>query len=207
MALTDTNLWQNNAVTQQPKWENRAKIISHFIRHTDSVLDLGAGDRKLKKYIPESCNYIPVDCTGALPGTYIVDFNKEFHLPKQDFNVIVSAGFVEYLSDLDAFLMKLSTECSGIYFLFTYSYSKNRTVKALKKKKCYNKLNAIRDSEEAIQLFSRYTEHLYEIVKLKNQSLFSGVLSAKPQANVIPKITINEVVKRQPIWKRLKIMG
>jgi hypothetical protein len=207
MALTDTNLWQNNAVTQQPKWENIAKIISHFIRHTDSVLDLGAGDRKLKKYIPESCNYIPVDCTGALPGTYIVDFNKEFHLPKQDFNVIVSAGFVEYLSDLDAFLMKLSTECSGIYFLFTYSYSKNRTVKAFKKKKCYNKLNAIRDSEEAIQLFSRYTEHLYEIVKLKNQSLFSGVLSAKPQANVIPQITINEVVKRQPIWKRLKIIG
>jgi hypothetical protein len=207
MTLTDTNLWQENAVTQQPKWENRAKIISHFIRHTDSVLDLGAGDRKLKKYIPASCNYIPLDCTGALPGTYVVDFNKEFHLPKQDFNVIVSAGFVEYLSDLDAFLSKLSTECSGIYFLFTYSYSKNRAAKALRKKKYYIKLNAIKNSEEALQLFGRYTEHLYEIVRLKNQSLFSGVLSEKPQANVIPKITINEVVKSPPIWERLKIIS
>ena len=91
MYQTDIDLWQKTAATTQPQWENRARIIAHFIRPTDTILDLGAGDRKLKKYIPKSCGYIPVDCTDELPGTFVVDFNREFRLPDTKFDVVISA--------------------------------------------------------------------------------------------------------------------
>src|SRR5262245_24890999 len=59
-------------------WEARSLVISQFIRPGESVLDLGAGEQKLRQYLPPSCVYVPVDCVDVHPGTYVVDFNREF---------------------------------------------------------------------------------------------------------------------------------
>ena len=134
ISVTDIDLWDETAATAQPKWENRAKIIAHFIRPNDIVLDLGAGDRKLSKYLHKTCVYIPVDCTDKLPGTFVVDYNVDFRLPTQNFTVIVSAGFMEYLVDLDGFLKRLSSERDGTYFIFTISYGKGKSDKLHNKK-------------------------------------------------------------------------
>jgi hypothetical protein len=197
MPTTDLKLWDEVAVTNQPKWENRARVISHFIRPNDIVLDLGAGDRKLKKYIPESCGYIPVDCTDQLPGTFVVDFNERFKLPSQSFTIIVAAGFLEYILDLDSFMSNICNQCNGTYFLFTYSYSNGKPTK-----KPYKKLNSFCNADNVIEYFTQYVNDIREIVKFKNQSLFGCCVATEPHHAVSPVRTINELIKTEPFWKK-----
>lgn len=200
MSVTDIELWKNTATTEQPKWESRAKIIAHFIRSDDIVVDLGAGDRKLKKFIPQSCVYIPVDCTDELPGTFVVDFNKEFRLPDRPFTVIVSAGFMEYMADLESFMRQISESCSGIYFLFTISYSKN----LLPGKNGYQKLNAFRDEEEVLRFFRGYTCDLQTVLRFGKQSLFTCSLSKSSHSTRgLPPIDAAVV---QPIWRKWRFL-
>lgn len=189
---TDLELWNETARTAQPKWENRAKLISHFLRPGDTVLDLGAGDRKLRKYIPASCGYIPVDCTDALPGTFVVDFNSEFRLPDEPFGVIVSAGFIEYLRDLEGFLQRLSQECDGKTFYFTYSY------RGRDKGKRYRKLNGFASANQCVDMVSRYASDVREIIRFGNQSLFSAQLSVAPRQTVRVS-PINDALRRPSV--------
>jgi hypothetical protein len=93
-----------------------------LIRATDSVLDIGAGNQKLARFIPSSCKYTPADCVADLPGTFVVDFNKEFRLPNSDFNVIVCAGFLEYVDDMPAFFRELASHAPGRQIIFTYLF-------------------------------------------------------------------------------------
>lgn len=202
MSKTDIALWDDTAVTEQPKWENRARIIAHFIRPTDVVLDLGAGDRKLKKYLPRSAGYIPLDCTAALPGTFVVDFNTEFRLPEQKFDVVVAAGFFEYVDELDGFMRKLAAACDGLQLYFTYSYDKGKP-----QKNAYRKLNGFRTPEEAFAFFAPYTTDLREVLRLANQSLFSARLSTKPEPAGVPSGLINESLRRPLPWQRWRFLN
>nr|WP_321524042.1 methyltransferase domain-containing protein [uncultured Cohaesibacter sp.] len=187
MPSTDLELWDEIAVTEQPTWENRASIFSHFIRPRDRVMDLGAGNQKLRKYIPSNCDYVPVDCTDKLDNTFVVDFNNEFKLPDGKFDVIVSLGFVEYMVDLDDFMEKLSTHSEGTYFLFTYSYFKDKVGKGK-----FNKLNKLRSFDEVQDKFSKYCEDLRPILHLKNSALFSGSLTSKRSNKPTPTQSLND---------------
>lgn len=120
---TETETWSVVAVTEQIDWEARAKFISKFIRSTDRVVDFGAGNRKLSRFIASTCEYIPVDCVDDLPGTYVVDYNIETRFPDQEFDVAVCAGFLEYLDDLPGFFRALSERAPGKTIIFTYLFS------------------------------------------------------------------------------------
>ncbi|WP_425359356.1 hypothetical protein [Cohaesibacter haloalkalitolerans] len=144
------------------------------MRPKDRIMDLGAGNQKLRKYIPDNCDYVPVDCTDKLANTFVVDFNDEFRLPEGKFDVIVSLGFVEYLVDLDDFMDKLSTHSDGTFFLFTYAYFKDNPGKGK-----FKKLNKLRTFDEVQEKFSNYLEDLRPILHLKKAALFSGTLTSK----------------------------
>lgn len=118
--------WSSVANGMQPSWEPRSRIIAKLIRATDAVLDVGAGNQKLARFIPPSCKYIPVDCVADLPGTFVVDFNKEFRLPNSDFNVIVCAGFLEYINDVPAFFRDLARYAPGRQIIFTYIFGSGK---------------------------------------------------------------------------------
>jgi hypothetical protein len=117
---TNIDEWRGVAVGAQPDWEFRAGIIAKLIRATDTVLDIGAGDHKLKKFISPACTYVPVDCVDDVPGTFVVDFNKEFRLPDVPFNVVVCAGSLEYINDLAGFFRALATHAPARHVIFTY---------------------------------------------------------------------------------------
>jgi hypothetical protein len=196
---TDFHVWRENALGSQPGWESRAQVISHFIRPTDVVLDLGAGDQKLRKYLPAACRYLPVDCVDERSGTFVVDFNEEFRLPEGDFNVIVSAGFLEYIADLPQFMSRLAAACPGRLFIFTYHYAGRPNQKS----HYYRKLNALRDARECLLFFGNFIDDLHEVLSFKTQGLFIGAISsdAKLRLGVVP--TINMALglgKPRPRW-------
>jgi O-methyltransferase len=196
--VTDLHAWRKTAMGSQPGWEARAQVISHFVRPTDVVLDLGAGDQKLRKYLPARSRYIAVDCVDERPGTFVVDFNAEFRLPDCDFNVIVSAGFLEYISDLPQFMDRLAAACPGRMFIFTYHYTPAHP----KKHHSLHKLNALRDAQECGSFFGRYVDDLHEVVSFKDQSLFIGVLSGGPKARLNSVPTINVALESRKPWPR-----
>lgn len=202
MTQTDISLWHETAITAQPKWEARAQLISHLIRPHDNILDLGAGDQKLKKYIPSSCGYVPVDCVDSLPGTYVVDFNKEFRLPTAPFNLIVSAGFIEYIDDVESFMQNMQSSCDGMTFIFTISYTNHERRKSTGR---YKKLTNFCTSDKVLDFFEQYTINLRHILRLKNQSLFVSQLSTMPEKH-IRFINFNESIKPSRFWDRWTVL-
>jgi O-methyltransferase len=188
---TDLGAWRDTARGSQPAWEARAQAISHFIRPTDVVLDLGAGDQKLRKYLPASCEYLPVDCVNERPNTFVVDFNTAFRLPDRDFNVVVAAGFLEYIADLARFMELLTSASPGRLFLFTYHYTPRDRAK---RTHAFRKLNALSDAHECRAFFGKYVDDLHEVLSFWDQGLFAGTLSRDARARTLSLPTINNVM-------------
>ena len=199
---TDIDHWRDVSTGVKPNWDSRSKVIAQFIRPDDIVLDLGAGDQKLKGHIPQSCGYLPVDCHDAQPDTFVVDLNEEFRLPSEHFNVIVSAGFVEHISELPLFMHQLATQCEGKLMLMTLSSSWQRG--RIKQSGKEVRHNLFETSAESLEWFAPYLGDLNEVVRLPTgQSLFIGTLSydAKrgPHAPRLPAI-----VAERPVLKRVR---
>jgi hypothetical protein len=80
------------------QWNARARRIAQAIKRGSSVLDLGAGEHNLKRFL-KKCEYYPVDIYEHTPETIVMDLNKidVRKLPHVDY--IVAQGLLEYLDD------------------------------------------------------------------------------------------------------------
>jgi hypothetical protein len=168
-SVTALEQWRQNALSSDDRWLKRAQTIAALVEPGDVVLDLGAGDQKLRTLLPDGCRYLPVDCVDALPDTFVVDFNAGFALPPGPFDLIVSAGFFEYVKDLPSFMTALAKSCEGTRVIFSYSYSRPKSGD-------YLKLNAMRNSRECIRFFGPYVDGLREVDAQPKQSIFTGRL-------------------------------
>jgi hypothetical protein len=132
-----------------------------------------------------------------------VDFNQEFRLPKTPFNVIVAAGFFEFIADIDSFLNKLAAQCEGKLLLFTYFYHDDRGARLAGKDYRMNHLGTI---EECISLVSRHAEDVREILQFRSQSIFSCTLNPRGSLPTTAVPSITKIIyrkKRKSSWKRL----
>ena len=117
--------WKKNSKSEpRISWLDRSELIAQLIRPTDVVCDLGAGAQTLRRFLPASVGYIPVDCVDEQPGTWLADFNGEFTLPNRPFNVITCIGVVSHLNDEEAFFKRLVMLSAGTFFIFTTSGSR-----------------------------------------------------------------------------------
>ncbi|MFN3744841.1 MAG: hypothetical protein ACK4TL_09060, partial [Hyphomicrobiaceae bacterium] len=97
---TDKEHWRETAKSEpRISWQHRSELIAHLIRPHDAVCDLGSGAQTLRRYLPTSVRYIPVDCVKEHPDTWVTDFNTAFSLPDQPFNVITCIGLLAHLED------------------------------------------------------------------------------------------------------------
>lgn len=63
-----------------------------------SIMDIGCGDCKLKKYLPENIKYIGVDYCKREDNTIVCDLNID-KLPQQFVDMYYLAGVLPYVSD------------------------------------------------------------------------------------------------------------
>src|SRR4051812_21836081 len=86
-------------------WEERAKLIAGLVPKGTRIIDFGAGQRTLEKYLDPSCLYIPFDLVSRGSDTIVFDLNER-PLPDLSFldaEVATFAGVVEYIRDVSSF--------------------------------------------------------------------------------------------------------
>lgn len=126
--ITDIKRWTDlYQSTNRPSWFERNNIIAQFIPEYASVLDIGAGNKDLKKLISATCEYQALDCVGD-ESTIIIDFNKDdvkdMHLDKV-WDIAVCSGVMEYINDPMTFLTFVSKHARII--ILSYIFEKDRT--------------------------------------------------------------------------------
>jgi hypothetical protein len=155
MSITDVEHWRQTA-RSAPRitWLDRSELVAHFIRPGDIVCDLGAGAQTLRRFLPASVEYIPVDCVDEYPGTWIADFNGEFTLPDRPFNVITCIGLLAHLADPGAFLERLAMMQTGKFIIFTTS------------------------RRDAVPSYSRFISDLSTAAVVRRRGVYTGILGA-----------------------------
>lgn len=90
--------------------QKRIKTLLSMVplKEYGSLMDLGCGLQKARKYIPKKMHYVPVDIYNHCPTTFICDFNKgEF--PDRNVDVILCSGVIEYIYDVDSFVRNITS--------------------------------------------------------------------------------------------------
>ena len=87
-------------------WEPRTEKIADLIPKNTRVIEFGAANRLLERYLNPSCTYTPSDMVDRGSGTIICDLNER---PLPDlgadvYDVAVLIGVLEYMRDLPAVL-------------------------------------------------------------------------------------------------------
>ena len=87
-------------------WEPRTEKIAALIPKNTRVIEFGAANRLLERYLDPSCTYTPSDMVDRGPGTIICDLNER---PLPDlgadvYDVAVTIGVLEYMRDLPSVL-------------------------------------------------------------------------------------------------------
>jgi hypothetical protein len=102
---TDHRRWANTR-SLHPSWEPRTEKAAALIPNHSRVIEFGAGNRILERYLDPSCTYVPSDLVDRGPGTILCDLNER---PLPDlganvYDVAVLMGVLEYLRDVPSVL-------------------------------------------------------------------------------------------------------
>ncbi len=98
---TDYKRW-SDASNLHPSWEPRTERAAQLVPKNSRVIEFGAGNRVLERFLDPSCTYVPSDLVDRGPGTIVCDLNQR-PLPDLDrnaYDVAVVMGVFEYLRDV-----------------------------------------------------------------------------------------------------------
>jgi len=115
---TDYERW-TNGVSLDPAWNGRAQCVARQVEAGSVVLDLGAGDMAIERFLPPECTYIPCDLTRRDSRTIVCDFNRGEFPKLETISVVTALGVLEYIYDARRFLVALAGYRAKI--LLTYS--------------------------------------------------------------------------------------
>lgn len=150
-------------------WLDRSEIAARFIRPGDTVLDLGCGAQTLRRFLPASVGYIPVDRVKLHPDTWVADLDSDFELPERPFNVVTCIGLFTHLKNPEALLSRLARAYPGTFIIYTW-HTRERSIR-----------------------FERYVSEISPVMTFRSQPIFTGVLT--PNAHPSPaKRSLSEVV-------------
>jgi hypothetical protein len=116
---TDHRHWANPR-SIHASWEPRTRKAAALVPNNSRVIEFGAGNRILERYLDPSCTYVPSDIIDRGPGTIVCDLNRR---PLPDiganvYDVAVLLGVLEYVRDVPSvldWLTKYVTVCVMSY--------------------------------------------------------------------------------------------
>ena len=102
---TDHSRWARPG-SLESWWEPRTALLAAMLPSGSRVLEFGAGNGQLARYLDSSCTYTPSDLVDRGPGTLVCDLNARPlpQLPAGTFDVAVMLGVLEYLRDVPGLL-------------------------------------------------------------------------------------------------------
>ena len=83
--------------------DQRARLAAGHVPAGSSVMDLGAGARRLVRALPPGGKYLPVDLVRLAPAGEVLDLNQG-HFPEQAVDVIAALELLQYIHDVQALL-------------------------------------------------------------------------------------------------------
>ena len=143
-------------------WKGRISKMACFIDPNSSVMDIGCGKMWLKDYLPQNCEYIPVDYLKRSPECIVADFNKK-QFPSRKTDVAFISGCLEYVKDYSWFISELCTH--GNRVIISYCTTEKFPVRAIRKG--YSWVNHL-SSKDLINLFEDHSFHLQQITYAQN---------------------------------------
>jgi Methyltransferase domain len=108
---TDYGRWANPR-SIFAAWEPRTKMAAAMVPNDSRVIEFGAANRVLERYLDPSCTYTASDLVDRGPGTIVCDLNER---PLPDlgadvYDVAVIMGVLEYVRDVPSMLDWLTTQ-------------------------------------------------------------------------------------------------
>lgn len=98
----------NQDIFANDAWEKRAEFMARMIPDdVTSILDVGCGDQKLKKYLNPQINYYGLDYCDRGNDNYIVDLNKD-SLPDLKVDMYYLAGVFAYINNQEKLIKSMS---------------------------------------------------------------------------------------------------
>jgi hypothetical protein len=129
---TDYRRWANPR-SLHPSWEPRTKKAAALVPNHSRVIEFGAGNRILERYLDPSCTYVPCDIVDRGPGTILCDLNQR---PLPDlganvYDVAVLIGVLEYLRDVPSVLDWLAKRVPVCVLSYACAKANGRSLRAL----------------------------------------------------------------------------
>jgi hypothetical protein len=107
---TDHDRWANPR-NIYASWESRTEIAAALVPNNSRVIEFGAANRVLERYLDPSCTYAASDLVDRGPGTIVCDLNER-PLPEfgaDAYDVAVIMGVLEYVRDVPSMIDWLAT--------------------------------------------------------------------------------------------------
>lgn len=149
-------------------WDERTAILGNMINQGAKVIEFGAGNMALKRFLPPSCSYTPSDIYKRDKEILVCDLNDKIEIDLSQYNTAVFSGVLEYVYDIDTVFNQIK---SSIHFVvLSYACSDISNANRLKR-------GWLSDYSK-IELENIIFKHNYEIECIttwRNQSIYSLV--------------------------------
>jgi len=104
--------WEDDEKSKQDvfcntAWEKRAEFMASMIpSNVKSIMDIGCGDKKLKKYLNQDIKYYGLDFVSR-GGTIVCNINKD-PFPDVQVDMYYLAGVIPYVNDIEKLIKNMS---------------------------------------------------------------------------------------------------
>jgi len=110
---SDKTRWQNPKELHD-NWNERTKIIAGFIDDNSKIIEFGAGNKSLFKFLPPHCVYTSSDIVKRYPDTLECDLNESINFDLETFNTAIFSGVLEYVYSIENVFEQLSGKIDNV---------------------------------------------------------------------------------------------
>lgn len=95
-------------------WDERTKLLAKLIEPNSHVIEFGAGNKSLFRFLPPHCVYSSSDIVKRYPDTLVCDLNESINFDLTTFNTAIFSGVLEYVYSIDNVFEQLSGKIENV---------------------------------------------------------------------------------------------